>query len=342
MNYIKEELLTKGQIVLKNYLPEIEAGKAREEIYNGLRGEQKSISSKLFYNEKGSELFEAITELEEYYLTRTEKSIISSLGSELDIEFSGLTIVELGSGDQSKISLLLSQIPDIDLPSIQYVSIDISQPSIEKSIENLAKEYPEISMTGIVSDFVHQRITFPNGGRKLFCFFGSTIGNLNSEEIEEFMTSLGAGMEIGDSLLLGVDMIKDPEIIEKAYNDNQQITAEFNRNILAATNHLAETNFIPQDFEHLAFFNEEEHRIEMHLKALKDMVIQLSSPDDQIAIKKGETIHTENSHKFSREHLEIIGHHAGLKIEKILADKNEWFSLVYYKKRNSATPPPSR
>ena len=331
MNYIKQEKSTiEEDSGLVNHLSDIGIEKIQEEIFTGLRAKRKYISSKFFYDEKGSELFELITSLDEYYPTRTEKKILSTIVQELKLDFSELSIVELGSGDPSKIRLLLQQIPENELSTLQYFPVDISQSAIEDASEKLADEFPMISINGIVADFILQPNRVPKTGRRLFCFFGSSIGNLTMDEIEKFMKRLGTEMQEGDGLLLGLDMIKDTSVLEKAYNDDQQVTADFNKNILNVINVLADTDFDPEEFEHYSFYNTKEERIEMHLKAKSDMVITFNSEVEKIQIKKGETIHTENSHKFKKEHVEIMGLWAGLSVEKFFTDHNQWFSLVYY------------
>lgn len=331
MNYLKQEKNTREENSgLVNHLTDIGIKKILEEIFTGLRAKQKYISSKFFYDEKGSELFELITNLDEYYPTRTEKKILSTIEQGLKLDFSELSIIELGSGDPSKIRLLLQQIPENELSTLQYFPVDISQSAIEDASKKLADEFPMISINGIVADFILQSNQVPKTGRRLFCFFGSTIGNFTMDEIEKFMKRLGAEMQEGDGLLLGLDMVKDISVLEKAYNDEQQITADFNKNILNVINVLADTDFDSDAFEHRSFYNKEEERIEMHLEARKDMVITFNSEAEKIQIKKGETIHTENSHKFKKEHIENMSLWAGLNIEKIFTDPNQWFSLVYY------------
>jgi len=332
MNFAKESTMTEVNGSLENHLPHIGIEKVREEIFKGLKSSPKYISPKFFYDKKGSELFEAITELDEYYPTRTEKSILSTIVEKLDLDFSDLSIIELGSGDASKISLLLRRILEEQLATIKYHPLDISKSAIEKASEKLAEEFPMISINGIVADFIHQVNVVPKNGRRLFCFFGSTIGNLNKSEIREFMKLVGDEMQPGDSLLLGMDMVKDIAVLEKAYNDENGITAQFNKNILNVINNICGTNFDIENFEHLAFYNKDEHRIEMHLKAMKDMVVLSASGTDEIHIKKGETIHTENSHKFNFDDIKTVGIWSGLDVEKIITDNNKWFSLVYYKK----------
>lgn len=332
MNYTKAETLTRENIHLVSYLHAIGAERVRTEILKGLQAESKYISPKFFYDQKGSELFEDITELDEYYPTRTERSILSTIVRELNIDFYKLNIIELGSGDASKIRLLFQQIPVELLPAIRYYPLDISRSAIEKAAMELTAEFPSIEINGIVADFFHQINVVPKTGKRLFCFFGSTIGNLDISEVKGFMELLGSEMQTGDSLLLGLDMVKDVAVLEKAYNDDQQITAEFNKNILNVVNALTGTDMDPADFEHLAFYNKEKSRVEMHLKARNDIVITFDSETDNVHIRKGETIHTENSHKFSLDDVKTMGSLAGLNVEQIFADERQWFSLVHYRK----------
>ncbi len=334
MNYTQEIRVNNDNIELINYLPNIGVSSVREEILEGLRATQKQISPKFFYDGNGSNLFEQITHLEEYYPTRTEKRIISTIGNNLDLEFKDLNIVELGSGDSSKISLLFKQIPVEDLKTVTYFPVDISQSAIEKSARELTQQFTLKNITGIVVDFFHQLKLIPKPGKRLFCFFGSTIGNFNIEEAKTFMTLLGSTMQKGDSLLLGMDMVKDISVLEKAYNDTKGVTTNFNKNILNVVNNLTDSNFNTSDFEHWAFFNNEKRRIEMHLRALKNVEISLSSKTEKIKILKGETIHTENSYKYSLHDIKMFGMWAGIETKNILADKNSWFSLVHYEKTN--------
>lgn len=315
-----------------NKLKEIDTGKVKDEILQGLNSQPKYISPKYFYNAGGSELFESITELKEYYPTRTEKSILSGIGTKLEMDFKNLNIVELGSGDPSKIRLLLHQIPSKELSGLHYYPVDISQSALESSMMQLAEEFPEITITGIVADFMQQFSKLPKIRNRLFCFLGSTIGNLTPDERMNFMQGLGNEMESGDHLLLGLDMVKDSSVLHRAYNDSQEITAAFNKNILNVVNGIIDTSFDSTDFEHLAFYNENEQRIEMHLKATRDRNIRINGNHETLNIKKGETIHTENSYKFSNEDIESIGRQAGLKAVSVFTDEQKWFSLVLYSK----------
>ena len=332
MKYREEQHADKaGRIKLINYLPHIGIDKAREEIIKGLKAQPKYISSKYFYDEKGARLFEEITLLDEYYPTRTEKKIIAKAVKALNIDFSGLNIIDLGSGDHSKIRLFFNQVPQEYLSEITYYPVDISQSTIERAAEKLLDEFPVLKIEGIVADFMHQLHLAPKNGKRLFCFFGSTIGNFEPDQVKDFMHALGGQMREGDAFLLGLDMVKDIAVLEKAYNDAKGVTAEFNKNILNVVNNLSDTDFNSRDFEHWAFYNTDKKRIEMHLKAKKDVDISLSGKPF-IHLRKGETIHTENSHKFDKSDIKSIGAWAGLTVDKVLSDENECFSLVYYKK----------
>lgn len=333
MNYSTEETLTRVGIRVRNYLPDIGLDTVREEILKGLRAKPKYISSKFFYDKKGSRLFEEITGLEEYYPTRTEKKILATIGKNLDLDFSGFSIIELGSGDHSKIRLLLDKIPGETLATVRYYPVDISQSAIISSAEKLADEFPALRIEGIVADFISQLHLIPKRGKRLFCFFGSTIGNFNEHEIRKFMNDLGKQMQEGDHFLLGLDMIKDISVLTRAYNDESNITAQFNKNILNVVNRLIDADLRPDLFDHIAFYNRVENRIEMHLKALEDMEINIGRVvKDRIYVHKGEMIHTEHSHKFDENRISVMGDWAGLKTERMLADENGWFSLVHYKK----------
>ncbi len=332
MNQIQNAIKKDPAIKVLNYLPNIGVANVKDEILSGLKAKQKHISPKYFYDGKGSELFEEITHLEEYYPTRAEKSIISSVGEVLDIDFKNLNIVELGSGDSSKISLLFNQIPTEELKTVTYFPVDISQSAIEKSASELIYQFSLKNIIGIVVDFFHQLKLIPKPGRRLFCFFGSTIGNFDTRQVKDFMTQLGNTMQKGDSLLLGMDMVKDITVLEKAYNDAKGITAIFNKNILSVVNNLTDSEFNISDFEHWAFFNAEKSRIEMHLRVENDVEVSVNSGTEKINLKKGDTIHTENSHKFFTADINRLASFANLEIQNILTDENRWFSLVYFQK----------
>lgn len=192
--------------------------------------------------------------------------------------------------------------------------------------------YPNISVHGIVTDFIIKVNFFPNARGCMVCFFGSTIGNMDISNASHFLNALKCNMNTGDELLLGLDMVKSKIILEKAYNDSKQVTANFNKNILSVVNSIVGTDFDTDRFEHVAFFNEEESRIEMHLRARESMRISSPLLNSKIEIKKGETIHTENSYKYTKDHIEGFAASSGFNVKNIFSDDNKWFSLVQFVK----------
>ena len=265
---INHNTITK-QFSIKDLLPLIEKEDIRQEIINGLNSDNKEISSKHFYNKKGSLLFNEITTLPEYYPTRAEKSILKKLSANLTDIIKGRDIIDLGSGDHSKITLLFSEIPLHILESVNYMPVDISNDALQESIKSLVSEFPFLSINGYVADFSQQLDLIPYENPRMLCFFGSTIGNFEKEAAFTLLKNISDNMRAGDIFLLGLDMVKDLEILHSAYNDTAGITAKFNKNILNVINSKLQSDFIPSDFDHLAFFNAEFSRIEMHLKAKK-------------------------------------------------------------------------
>ena len=325
-------ILSEKGVVIHNHLQKIGADQAKKEILEGLNSDPKYISPKFFYDKKGSKLFEEITHLEEYYPTRTEKSILSSIVSKLNLDLTNIDIVELGSGDASKISLILKQIPDHILATINYLAVDISKNAIENSAATIYHNFNLNSITGIITDFHHNLKLIPYENKRLFCFLGSTIGNFSQQELVKFTNQLHQSMRKGDFLLLGLDIIKDIDILEDAYNDNKGITAQFNKNILSVVNSIIGSNFHEDNFDHLAYYNSDKNRIEMHLKANCDQNISLNGMPNKIHIDKGETIHTENSYKFDKNGISMICQLSGLKIRSIFADDESWFNIVFAEK----------
>lgn len=332
MNFIDSKTVKVGEAEILNFLPQRGIDSARMEIIDGLRSPQKTISPKYFYDSKGSELFEEITRLNEYYPTRCEKEILSSIVALLDLDLLKLDIFELGSGDASKIRSIFRQIPPSVLSSINYYPVDISQTAIQKSVADILEEFDLNSITGIVADFLHYFDYLPRRNKRLFCFLGSTIGNLTPEEVQVFMKQMGGIMKDGDGLLLGVDMVKDTAILEAAYNDQKGITSAFNLNILDVINTLIQSDFNTSDFDHLAFYNKEKQRIEMHLVARRDLQVKIQATGELIQLAKGERIHTENSHKFSLGQLRELGSYGSLHVKDQFSDSKGWFSLVHYEK----------
>ena len=326
------DLVVEQKIKITNHLTDLGIRNVRNEIVKGLQSERKYISSKFFYDKKGSILFEEITKLHEYYPTRTEKSILKKKSHEIMSAFRNADVVELGSGDCSKISIILNTVTQDSLSSINYIPVDISQSAIHESAHKLVEKFPELSIKGIVADFFSQLHLIPNGRKRIFFFLGSTLGNFSKTQENSFLVNLSSNLCKGDAFVLGLDLVKPVEILHKAYNDTKNITADFNKNILSSVNNIIQTNFNQNDFEHYAFFNKNESRIEMHLLANKD--VNVTSPwfENDLLLKKGESIHTENSYKYSEEKIQRFSELMGLKIKKLHKDDNDWFALVHFEK----------
>ncbi len=326
-------IVNSTQISIQNLLHEVGMEQVREEILKGLLVESKYISSKYFYDEKGSELFDQITTLPEYYPPVSEKQILKNLPLSFIKSFNNLNIIEIGSGNHSKISLILNKIPDLYLNSVTYMPIDISDTAILRAGNELLNLYPEISIEGLVADFTTQLDCIPVKDNRLFCFLGSTIGNFTPAQIDQFLSKMSDILHLNEYFLVGFDNKKDIDTLEKAYNDIQGVTAAFNLNILYVANRLAGTDFNTSDFMHVSFYNKNLHRIEMHLEAIRDIEIKSNYITDRIKFQKGERIHTENSHKFDNELINKIANKAGLSVKEIFTDKKNMFSVALLQKR---------
>lgn len=317
------------KITLSNCLPPLNSEETVAEIIQGINSVPPYIPSRFFYDGTGSALFEEITRLPEYYPTRTEKAILRENADVITGDLENADIVELGSGDCSKISILFDAIPAERRETISYIPVDVSRAAIVKSAETLSRKYPEISIHGMLADFLKYLGDIPGENRKVICFFGSTIGNLDPVQTSRFLLNISSEMREGDQFLLGLDMVKDIRVLEDAYNDSHKVTAAFNKNILNVVNRYAKTDFDPLLFDHIAFYNKAETRIEMHLKVMEQMDITSPYFPDPVHLEKGGTIHTENSRKFTfrdtREFFELTG----LKLKQVYSDNRRWFSLVH-------------
>jgi len=297
----------------------------RREILSGLQQKQKSIDPKYFYDSRGSELFEQITELPEYYPTRTERQILSSNARAM-AECCGqnCVLIEPGSGSSEKVRLLLD-----NLNPAAYVPMDISADFLEQSAIQLAKEYPWLMVHAVCADFA-SREKEPEGlprGRRVVFYPGSTLGNMRPHEAIGFLRNLGHWLNQDGGVLIGIDMHKSTRILEAAYNDGQGITALFNLNILSNINSLMNADFDISRFSHRAFYNEEKSRMEMHLVSLVNQVVKLG--DTRINFTCGETIHTENSYKYTPESFQKLAHSAGFVLRSSWSDAQEMFSVFY-------------
>ncbi|WP_053216023.1 L-histidine N(alpha)-methyltransferase [Guptibacillus hwajinpoensis] len=298
-----------------------------DEAIESLTATKKSLQPKFLYDKYGSVLFEQITQLEEYYPTRTELSIMEgSLDEILRHISSRSTVIEFGSGASRKIRMLLES-GMID----EYVPIDISKSFLMESSEQLSVDYPAIQVTGIVADYTNE-LNLPkelmDATKKKTVFFpGSTIGNFEKKEAHNFLSMIAALLSSGDGLLIGVDVKKAPRILHNAYNDKEGITAKFNLNLLTHLNRELGADFNLNQFEHYAFYNAELGRVEMHLVSMEEQVVTIGNKS--ILFNNHETIHTENSYKYSISEFQQLASSSGFVLEKTWTDPKELFSLHY-------------
>ncbi|MFP3869084.1 MAG: L-histidine N(alpha)-methyltransferase [Desulfobacteraceae bacterium] len=310
--------------------------KIGQDIVEGLTQPQKRLPSKYFYDAYGSWLFERICDLPEYYLTRTELNILRFAAAELMAFFAQDSgdLVELGSGSHQKIRIMLDAADRMGLNRFRYVPVDISTSALYEASAELLELFPDLQILGIIADFTRHLEVLPRT-RKLITFLGSTIGNFSPAERTMFLKNVAQIMNPEDRLVLGLDLLKPAVIIEAAYNDNQGVTAQFNKNILRHINKSFNADFNIADFEHLAVFVKEKARVEMHLRATRQTGATIADLDLSLALKPGETIRTEICQKFSREQANRDFQKAGLVATRWFTDPQGWFSLVILKKARS-------
>lgn len=296
----------------------------RMDVVRGLSKPQKTLPCQYFYDEAGSILFEQITELEEYYPTRTEISILNAHIDEIAATLGpNVLLVEYGAGASTKTRILLDHLVD---PS-GYVPIDVSEAFLLQTADGLRRDYPELSVHPIVGDFMI-RLGLPSdiSGQPVGFFPGSTIGNLNDIDIDTFMRAARALLGKTGQFLIGVDLRKSPDILVPAYDDAAGVTAAFNLNLLTRINRELGADFDLSAFAHRAIWNDQASRIEMHLESLSDQQVQIGQ--DQFFFAAGETIHTENSRKFDLQALTTQMSAAGWQSKRVWSDPKAYFAVI--------------
>ncbi len=316
------------RIQVRNYLDHSFQSEISKDVFNGLSAPRKSIPCKYFYDERGSMLFDKICLLSEYYQTRTEMALLNKFAPCIMNSFKTGNLVELGSGSNKKIQTLLCTLDKATLADTHYMPVDVSESTLVASAEELIALYRELRVVGIIADFTKQMDVIPSERSKLIVFLGSTIGNLEEEDSHDFLKNVAQIMKPEDRCLIGIDMVKEKSILEDAYNDRLGITSEFNKNILSVVNRELKADFDLSHFDHLAFFNEEEEQIEMHLQANRNVTANIQELHLQVKLKKGETIFTEISRKFQKERAEQMFSRAGMAVTNWFSDPMEWFSLI--------------
>lgn len=305
-----------------------------EDVSYSLNRDSKFISPKYFYDKKGSELFEQICNLPEYYPTRTEIQILKKIQPELEGYLDeSFRLVELGSGSSVKTRLILDVFDKIQ-DRIEYFPIDISEILTESS-ELLQKDYDDLHITGIVDTYEGglEFIEKYDDKKNLIIFLGSSYGNFNPNDGKIFLKKINSVMKKDDLFLIGLDLVKNKETLENAYDDSQGITAKFNLNVLSRINDELDADFDLDNFQHVAKYNEKDQRIEMYLKSLANQSIIISKANLSLKMTQGELIHTEHSHKYTLAQIEEVMNQTDFKIKEIWLDETENYSLSLVSKK---------
>lgn len=304
-----------------------DAGSFLDDVITGLSQPQKTLSPKYFYDQRGCELFEAICELPEYYPTRTEMAMMQARGREIAQRLGpDCALIEYGSGSSRKTRVLISA-----LNPVAYVPIDIAGEHLKASAVDLAGAFPGLRIIAVCADY-SRPLALPDinhlGARRRIVYFpGSTIGNFTVPEAREFLHHARRLVGAGGAMLVGVDLKKNHDVLHAAYNDAQGVTAAFNVNLLARINRELGADFDLVAFRHLAFYNADAGRIEMHLASLKDQKVTLGG--NAFSFRAGETIHTENSYKYSVAEFQALARAAGFEPEACWTDPQQLFSVHY-------------
>ncbi len=298
------------------------------DVREGLTAMPKHLPAKLFYDEIGSQLFEQITELPEYYLTRTERAILERYAADI-LEQAGpaLTLVELGAGTATKTRILIEELIGRQSRTLFY-PIDVSSSALDEAVKQLSQQFPALRVNPIVADYTGgvqalNRIS----GRKLVLYIGSSIGNFEVHQAIRLLRRIRQSLRSGDALLLGADFAKSPKILVPAYDDAQGVTAQFNKNILARLNRELDADFDLDTFRHIAQWNRRCSRMEIYLESVVEQSVFIPGIDLDVKFKAGERIHTENSYKYTDAMIESILNESGFTLEHTWCDRKKWFGV---------------
>ncbi|WP_370112364.1 L-histidine N(alpha)-methyltransferase [Streptacidiphilus sp. MAP12-33] len=323
-------MITQRQLfTLDNRLPADHLAKAlRHDVVSGLTADPKTLPPKWFYDEHGSELFERITHLAEYYPTRAEQEILTRRAPEIAALTRAGTLFELGSGSSRKTRLLLDALTAAGTLSC-YAPLDVSPSALEQAGAALIRDYPGLRVAATVTDFETDLTLPPDApGPRLVAFLGSTIGNLDEAQRQAFYRALRLTLSADDVLLLGADLVKDREVLLRAYDDSLGVTAEFDKNVLGVLNRELDADFDPDAFAHVARWNEEHERIEMHLRSLRDQTVKIPALDLSVEFATDEHLRTEISCKFRRASLTEELATGGFTVRHWWTDDAERFALL--------------
>jgi dimethylhistidine N-methyltransferase len=300
-----------------------------EDVRAGLMSEPKRLFPKYFYDELGSQLFEAICLLPEYYLTRAENEIFARYSDEIvsEVLAEKVSLVEMGSGSASKTRLIIEALLKRQ-PELLYIPVDISATALEQSSRVLLQSYPQLRIDAYASDYYDgiNALGAKPKGRTLALFLGSNIGNFDPEEAQTFLRAMRRVLNVGDALLLGADLRKQAGILEDAYDDSLGVTSAFNLNLLARINRELEADFNLRAFHHKAVYNEELGRVEVYIQSNAAQTVMIRRLDLEIHFAEGERIHTENSYKYDLEGLSLLANATGYTRARTWLDEREQFS----------------
>ncbi|MGZ6752494.1 MAG: L-histidine N(alpha)-methyltransferase [Nocardioides sp.] len=302
------------------------AAQMARDVRAGLGADPKVLPPKYFYDARGSELFDEITRLPEYYPTRTERAILEERVGEVARLTGAQTLIELGSGTSEKTRLLLQALSEAGTLA-RFVPFDVDPAVLKDASAAVAAELPGVLVSPVVGDFEHHLGVLPTGGRRLLAFLGSTIGNLDPAQRAAFLRDVRATLGPGDSFLLGTDLVKAPERLVAAYDDAAGVTAAFNKNVLIVLDRDLAADFDPDAFEHVAVWDAEREWIEMRLRSRRDQVVRVGALDLEVAFAAGEEVRTEISAKFRRETVERELGDAGLSLTAWWTDPAGDFAL---------------
>jgi L-histidine N-alpha-methyltransferase len=314
------------------------ASRMAAEVRTGLQARPlPELPSKYFYDDRGSALFDEITRLPEYYQTRTEEAILEGAAEQIVDIAQPRELCELGSGVGRKVRLILDAMKRRGLLE-RCVLLDISERFLVESAHQLDAGYPGLAVHGIVGDFLEDLPALGPGGDRLALFLAGTMGNLHPDRVPSFLRALARQLAPGDSFLLGLDLVKDAERLHAAYNDPAGVTAEFNRNILRVVNSHLCADFEPEAFDHVAFYDPENARIEMRLRANRDMRVSIPGAKLQLEYRRGDEIRTELSCKYTRRSLEGMLAGTALRVEEWYTDPDDLFASALLRRTHDVIP----
>src|ERR1700723_2026484 len=298
------EPVLEGAIRIESHLDGADERSLADDVLDGLTRPFKELPPKHFYDARGAELFDLICDLPEYYPTRAERAILERHAGEISALTGAAELVELGSGTASKTRVLLDALHG-DGTLLRYVPVDVTESMVRECAAELTAEYPGLRVHGVIGDFERHLDHVPAAdGPRLVVFLGGTIGNFPPGSRRRFLRQIGGLLGPEDHLLMGTDLVKDPRVLEAAYDDPEGVTAEFNRNVLHVLNRELDADFDPEDFEHVALFDDRHEWIEMRLRARRDHTVQVRALELPVHFDAGEELRTEISAKFTPQRLE--------------------------------------